>query len=278
MKVLISVDYEGISGIFSWPDKNDMDLGGQIAILRRLMTEETNAAILGVLDAAPSAEIIVGDSHDTARNLLPESLHPRAELIGGWPRALSMVEGVDASCDFLFLVGYHAKAGAVGGALDHTYSGSTVQEVRVNGKSVGETELNGAVAGHFGVPVGLVSGDDTLMNGLEGVLDPRVKRVVVKRAISRYASRCLHPEEARRRIREAAREAVSAKARPAPLVWSGDCRLEMDLKSTAMTYASMDFPEVEFAGGRTFRFRPAKDYLTLFKRLMAFLEFTAAYK
>ncbi|MCU0723121.1 MAG: M55 family metallopeptidase [Planctomycetes bacterium] len=278
MKVLISVDYEGIAGIFSWPDRGDMDLGQHLTILRRLMTEETNAAILGVLDADPDAEIVVGDSHDTARNLLPESLHPRAELIGGWPRELSMVEGIDRSVDLLFLVGYHARAGAIGGALDHTYSGSTVAEVRINGRPVGETELNAGVAGHFGVPLALVSGDDVLMRDLEESVDPLVKLVVVKRGISRYASRSLHPEEARRRIREAARQAASAKKRPKPLVFGGRCRLEMDLKSTAMTYAARDFPAVDCTGGRTFRFQPAKDYVTLFKRLMAFLEFTNAYK
>jgi len=278
MKVMISVDYEGIAGIFTWPDKSDVDLGEHLAILRRLMTEETNAAIQGVLDAAPDAEIVVGDSHETARNILPESLHPRAELIGGWPRELSMVEGVDPSCDMAFFVGYHARSGAIGGALDHTYSGSTIQEMRINGKPVGETELNAGVAGHFGVPLALVSGDDVLMKDLSEALDPRVRLVVVKKGISRYAARSLHPAEARKRIREAARQAVSASDRPKPLVYGGDCRLEVDLKSTAMSYAARDFPEVEYLGGRGFRFRPAKDYLTLFKRLMAFLEFTSAYK
>ncbi len=97
MKVHISVDYEGCAGIFSWIERSDMDMGGHLAILRKIMTGETNAAISGVLDAVPGAEIVVADSHETARNLLPEELNPRSELIGGWPRALGMVESTRPS-------------------------------------------------------------------------------------------------------------------------------------------------------------------------------------
>lgn len=212
MKVHISVDYEGCAGIFNWIDRGDEDNAGHAAASRRIMTEEANAAVLGILDTFPYAEIVVADSHGGARNILPESLHPKAELIGGWPRTQGMVEGLDESFDMMFLVGYHARAGDTGGALDHTFSGSTVQEVRVGNRPVGEAEINAAVGGHFGVPLSLVSGDDVLARGLRGVLDPEVRIVEVKRGISRYASRSLHPEEARRRIRKAAGEAARSKS------------------------------------------------------------------
>ncbi len=178
----------------------------------------------------------------------------------------------------MFLVGYHARSGAIGGALDHSFSGSAIQEIRVNGRPAGETEINAAAAGHFGVPLALVSGDDVLMKDLKEVLDPKVRLVTVKSGISRYASRSLHPEEARRRIRAAAKEAASAKKRPAPFVYGGGCVLEVDLKSTAMAYAAEPFPEVERVRERTFRFKPAADYLTLFKRLMVFLDLTGTWK
>ena len=99
------------------------------------------------------------------RNLLPDLLHPRAQLITGSPKPLSMMEGIDdgAYCCAMF-VGYHARMGQPG-VLSHTYHGAVVREVRLNGRAMGETGINAALAGYFGVPVTLVTGDDRVCRG-----------------------------------------------------------------------------------------------------------------
>ncbi|MHC5040445.1 MAG: M55 family metallopeptidase [Planctomycetota bacterium] len=278
MKIHISVDYEGCAGVFKWIGRNDPDAGGHLSIRRRLMTEEVNAAIEGVLAVDPEAEILVADSHGSARNLLPETLHTRAELIGGWPRVQGMVEGLDATCDFLFLIGYHARVGAPGGGMDHTFSDTAVHEIRVDGRPVGETELNAAVGGHYGVPLALVSGDDVLMRDLAEVVDPKVRRVVVKTGISRFAARSLHPDQARRLIRTAAEAVVGDPSRPAPFRYDGNCTLEVELTDSDMAYVAEGFPGVDRTGDRTFRFHPVEDYLTLYKRLMVFLNLARSWE
>ena len=41
-------------------------------------------------------ELIVWDSHGTARNILPDQLHPEAILLRDWSGGLlSMMEGID---------------------------------------------------------------------------------------------------------------------------------------------------------------------------------------
>jgi len=112
MRVYISVDVEGIAGVVDW-DQVRGDSAAYHAMCR-LTTLETNEAIEGAL-AGGATEIIVNDSHGPMRNLLPELLHPTAELIQGRHKPMFMVEGLDESCDALFLVGYHGRAGSAHG-------------------------------------------------------------------------------------------------------------------------------------------------------------------
>ncbi|CAM5721508.1 hypothetical protein SCALM49S_07970 [Streptomyces californicus] len=121
MKALISVDMEGISGIVhsseTNPERYDYPRG------RELMTAEANAVIAGVLDAEPTAEVLVADAHGTFRNLLPERLDRRARLVRGKPRALNMLAGLDGETDAALFVGYHVRAGEGPGVLAHTMNG-----------------------------------------------------------------------------------------------------------------------------------------------------------
>lgn len=209
MKVLISVDMEGISGVVSQThvtsDHRDY------VRFRKLMTEETNAAVEGAL-AGGATDIVINDSHDRMDNILIEELHPSVELISGSPKPLGMMQGIAPDIDAVFLVGYHAASGTPSAVLEHTWSGRLV-DVQLNGRSVGEMGLNAALAGAFGAPVLLVTGDLAVCREAHELLG-EIETVPVKEGITRKSARCLHPETARERIRQAAERAMGLSIRP----------------------------------------------------------------
>lgn len=203
MKVFISADIEGISGIVSKAHTTSVGYDYQRA--RMLMTQEVNAAIEGAL-AAGAEEILVNDAHGSMTNILIEELNPRASLISGTPKMLGMMEGIDDSFDAALFIGYHARMNT-GGVLSHTYHGNVVSDITINGKPSGEFYINASVAGSFGVPVVLVSGDDVLEKEVRAI-NGDIESVVVKNALGRYAAKCMAPLGARNLIRDRSQDAL----------------------------------------------------------------------
>ncbi|MEU8169810.1 M55 family metallopeptidase [Micromonospora sp. NPDC049004] len=254
MKVLISVDMEGISGIVhpteTNPDRYDYERG------RALMTAEANAVIGGVLDAAPDAVVWVADAHGPFRNLLPEDLDRRAHLVRGKPRPLGMLAGLDEHTDAVMLIGYHARAGAGPAVLAHTMS-DAILDVRVAGRTLGEIGLNTAMAGHLDAPVVLLSGDDTACAEF-GELVPSAVTVAVKQTLGQAAAVALHPQEARERLRRAAAGAISRRASIPPWTMAGPLDVEVDLYGPYMVDLAVLVPGVtRVRGGRTVAFHAA---------------------
>lgn len=204
MKIYISADMEGLAGVVHVDQTRRT--GKDFERTRAWMTREVNAAVAGAFDGGATA-VLVNDSHADGRNLLLEELDRRVELVTGDLKPLSMVQGVDGGFDAAFFVGYHAGAATRAAVLDHTYFGKVVHALRVGDRAFNETALNALVAGTHGVPVALVTGDDATCAQAREVLG-EVQTVAVKSSITRYAARTLHPEEACRRIREAARAAI----------------------------------------------------------------------
>ncbi|MEU3576307.1 M55 family metallopeptidase [Streptomyces globisporus] len=264
MKALISVDMEGISGIVhsseTNPERYDYQRG------RELMTAEANAVIAGVLDAEPTADVLVADAHGTFRNLLPEQLDRRARLVRGKPRALNMLAGLDEETDAALLVGYHVRAGEGPGVLAHTMNGE-ILDVRVAGRSLGEIGLNAAMAGHLGVPVVLLSGDDAACAEAAALI-PEAVTVPVKEALGMAAAVTLHPEEARDRLRRAAADAVSRRREIPPPSLTGPVDVEVDLASPHTIDLATLIPGVSrTAGARTVAFT-APDYGTAYRLIL----------
>src|SRR6476620_7586505 len=156
MKVLVSVDIEGIAGVVHPEQVRSGNADYERA--RRWMTAEANAAITGAC-AGGATDVIVNDSHGDFRNLLAENVDASARLLQGKPRELGMMAGVDDGCVAVFLVGWHAKAMTTG-VLAHTINSTAFARVIVNGDEAGELALYGGVAAEFGAPVAFVSGDD----------------------------------------------------------------------------------------------------------------------
>ncbi len=208
MRVYISVDMEGIAGISHHRPTSRGDAGYPAAC--ELMTGEANAAIEGAL-AAGAAEILVNDSHGGMYNLLPTLLNPAARLLQG-QKAWSMVAGAlpgpggAPSFDVALFVGYHARAGHPTGTIAHTFSDVPV-ETRLNGRPTGEYGVNALILGAWGIPVGLVAGDDALAEEVEAWL-PWAERIVVKEAHGTSGAASLHPSRAHDLIRAGATRAV----------------------------------------------------------------------
>jgi len=267
MRVFLSVDMEGIAGVVHEDQTNPVDprCAGEYNRFRRLMTQEANAAIEGAL-AGGATRVLVNDSHWTMRNLLAEELNPAAELLSGGPKTWSMMEGIELGWDLAAFIGYHAKAGTPRAILDHTYT-DCIQDVRLNGRSVGELGLNAALAGAHGVPVAVVSGDQALAAEVRDLLGPSVRSVIVKQAVSRHAARSLAPEKARDLIREAMHAAVAAAKKgeaPALSTVAQPVELEVDFAMTVHADHAAMAPGVERLGPRTVSYRHA-DYREVFR-------------
>jgi len=208
MKLLISCDMEGISGVVDWeqvtPGTDEWKRG------RKLMAGDVNAAINGAFEAGADA-VTVSDAHWHARTLELEELDARAHLSSGSPSPFSMLQGIDdrPRYDGVAFIGYHAMAGAKKGVLCHTWSDASVAAVWLNDLLVGEIGLNAATAGHYGVPVVAVSGDNIACLEAQSLLGAELDVAVVKMGTGRYAAECLPRAEAREKICEAVARGVT---------------------------------------------------------------------
>lgn len=271
MKVFISTDFEGVAGIVDWDQimvgSTDYEMG------RRLLLGELNAAIDGAL-AAGATEFVVNDSHSSMRNLQPDLLHGQARLITGKHKPLYMMEGLDATFDAIFFLGYHGSIGASQAVLSHTYNPRAIWEVRINGEIVGETALNALVAAHYSVPIVLVTGDQVTAQEAKQ-LQPAPITVEVKRSISRYASDSLHPEAARELIRGCARRALTGGERTAAPVFQSPIQIEVTFLTADMAEMSAWLQGVRLAEGRSRTvLLEGNDTLTLFRTFVTMVLLT----
>lgn len=277
MKVLVSADMEGTAGIVdrahtAIPDRAMLsgvhNNAGEYEWARRLMTEEVNAAVEGALESG-ATEVWVTDAHGSMRNLLPMALHREARYVSGTPKMLCMLEGLDQSFRAVMFTGYHGRAGTPASVLAHTYIG-IIQDVRLNGTSVGEYGINAAVAGHFGVPVVLVTGDNTVVAQARSLLGPDLVGVEVKQALGTFSAVHLHPEKARAAIRAGAAEAVRRASRLRPYLVGVPVRLEADIVSPDLADLAGLLPGVTRLGPRSVAYE-GPDMLNVFKAWRAML-------
>lgn len=273
MKVYVSTDFEGVAGIVDWDQimvgSHDYDLG------RRLLLGELNAAIDGAMEAGATA-FMVNDSHSSMRNLEPDLLHGKAALLTGKHKPLYMMEGLDASFDAIFFLGYHGSIGASQAVLGHTYNPRAIWEVRLNGQIVGESALNALVAAQFGVPIVLVTGDQATAAEARTFM-PDVETVEVKRSVSRYAAESVHPEVARERIRQGARRAMERARSIAAPRFQGETRIEVTFLTADMAEMAAWLRGVEVVDGRgrTVAFG-GDDPLRLFRTFVTMVMLTRA--
>lgn len=249
MKILIATDMEGVTGVTTWDQVTPGH--AEYARFRRLMTQDVNAAIRGAFDAG-AEDIIVADGHWNGSNILIEELDPRARLNTGSPSPFSMMQGIDEMIDAVMFVGYHARNGSSDAILDHTWSSRTVANVWLNDILTGEYGLNAAVAGHFGVPVIMVSGDQTACLQVAELLGD-VEMAVVKQASGRFAAECLAPPAAHERICLGAERAVERLKRgdvPEPFVLEVPVTVTIEFFTSDMADRATRIPFTKRQGTR----------------------------
>ncbi|MGB9839836.1 M55 family metallopeptidase [Thermovenabulum sp.] len=266
MKIFISADMEGISGVVSSshtePGNKEYDR------MRLLMTKEVNAVIQAAFDFG-ATEVVVNDSHNNMDNILIEELDKRAVLISGSPKPLSMMEGIDESYKAVFFVGYHARAGTDNAIMDHTYT-SKVMYAKINGREMSEAGLNGRLAGYYGVPVALITGDQNAVLCAKEELHRDIVGVVVKEAVGRYAARVFPFDIVKRKIEEGVKEALLKIDSFKPVKEEGPVELEVSFFRTVMADMTLLIPGTKKKDPRTVIYT-AKDYLEAYKVFRAML-------
>lgn len=228
MKIYIMADGEGVSGVVHSSEMHPT--GERYEEFRRLMTSDVNAAIAGAFDGG-ATEVVVNDAHWSMLNIIYEALDQRAEIIRGSNKRMSMVEQIEQFDGALF-IGMHAKVGHSQGVANETLIGPAMHEMRMNEQPIGEMELNAAIAGHFGVPVIMASGDDCLQEEIRGTFTD-MEVAVVKKAIDRWSARCLPHSRALEEIRLKSSQAVK-RIKDFPLYQiKGPVEFEIEWTSTA---------------------------------------------
>ncbi|MGZ3495961.1 MAG: M55 family metallopeptidase [Vulcanimicrobiaceae bacterium] len=265
MKIYVSCDMEGTAGVCSWMQCNPSNTV-EYPIYRRYMSQEVRAAIDGAR-AGGATSMLINDSHWDMCNLLWDELPDDVRVISGSRKPFSMAEGLGRGYAGAFFTGYHAKVGDANGALAHTYTADVLYNVRINGVPCSEALFNAAMAGYYGIPLLLVSGDRVIVEDVRQHM-PWVTGVIVKESIGHYATNSLTPKAAQAAIRDASHEAMGRIDEAKPFVFEPP--ITMELETTRVEQA--DFielmPGFERIGGRTLRF-VHDDYAMVFRAFVA---------
>ncbi len=268
MRIFISTDMEGIGGLSSWSDMEGPARAANYGAAQRELSW-----MIGELLASPRGgeieEICVCDSHARGEGIPYGTFgDARVNQVRGFPRAYYMMQCLDAGFDLAFLHGYHSRIGAEGGVMDHSYSASCIYRVLLDGREVGEVEINSLLAGHYGVPVGLVSGDSALESQLGGFFAVPPAFVRTKEGIGRFAAKMYPPERLEPAFRAAARGALDALPRLEPVRPAARTRLRLELASTVVADAVATIPGLARTGGRSVEYR-SRDFRDVYRMINA---------
>jgi D-amino peptidase len=265
LSVLISVDMEGVAGVVTGEQLSPA--GFEYARFRDFMTREALAAV----EAAKSAgatEIVVADAHGNGQNLLIDQFPPDVRVIRSWPRRLGMVAGVDAKVDALVFIGYHAGTSNQAGVRAHTFSSANLTRVALNGTNVTEGSWNAAIAGHFGVPVVMISGDDAAIAEVRQAVGS-IEAAETKRTLGFHAANTLTPQASVDLIRQRVAAALGRRQDFKPFKVPGPVTVEVTFKNYMPAEVLAYLPVFERTDSHSVRFR-AKDMVEA-SAIMSFL-------
>ncbi len=250
LKVYISVDMEGIAGVVT--NEQLGPTGFEYQRARQFMTDELNAAIQGARDAG-ATQILVSDSHGNGQNILIDQLPNDITVVRSWPRPLMMMEGIDSTFDAAIFLGYHSGTSNVSGVRAHTMSSGTLTGVALNGTEVPEGGINAAIAGHFGVPIVMISGDDAAIAEVRKFTG-NIEGAQVKRAISFHSAATMVPKAAQELIRARAKAGVERRAEARPYRLTGNITLDVSFKHYRAAEIVAYLPNIVRVNAHTIRF------------------------
>ena len=250
LKIYISADMEGVVGAVTG---EQLGPGGfEYERFRQFMTNEVNAAI-DAARAAGANEFVISDSHGNGQNLLIDQLPLDVTVIRSWPREHGMMAGIDESFDGVIFLGYHASTNNTRGVRAHTMSSANITSLRLNGMTMTEGSMNAAIAGHFGVPVIMVSGDDIAVAENQVIIG-NIEGAVVKWASGFHSARTLTPEAAYEVIRTRTKSAIDRIDDFEPYVLETPIELELSLKHYQPVELLAYLSNVEKVNSHTIRF------------------------
>ena len=268
-RIFISADMEGVAGVVTQEQLGPTGFDYKDA--REMMTAEVLAAIAGAREAG-ATEFVIADSHGNMQNLLLDRLPKDVTVVRGSPRPLSMMQGLDARFEGVVFVGYHAGTTNPEGVRAHTFSSATLADVKLNGTTVNEGVWNAALAGHFGVPVLAVSGDEAAVKEVAAQV-AGVETAVVKWPLAFHAARTLTPEAAREAIQKAVRLGVERRGERRPFTVKPPVDVELRFKDYRPAEVLSWMPGIERADAHAVRFR-ARDMVEATR----FLAFALSYQ
>lgn len=226
LKVYISVDMEGVVGVVT--DDQLGPSGFEYGRFREFMTREAIAAVAAAKEAG-ATEILVSDSHGNGENLLIEQFPKDVRIIRSWPRKLGMMAGIDSSFDAVIFIGYHASTSNPAGVRPHTFSSARLSRVALNGREMSEASFNAAIAGHFGVPVVMISGDDAIIREARSLLGD-IEAAETKKSLGFHAANTITPEASYERIGQKVKAALGRVKEFKPYVLKRPVKLEVSFK------------------------------------------------
>jgi D-amino peptidase len=252
LKIYISVDMEGIAGVVT--DHQLGPDGFEYQRFREFMTAETLAAITAAKEAG-ATEILVSDSHGNMENLLIEKFPADVQIIRGRPRKLSMMAGIDSTFNSVFFIGYHASTNNPVGVRAHTFSSATLAKVAINGKEMTEGSWNAAIAGHFGVPVVMISGDDAAVAEVRSQIG-QIEGAVVKNNLGFHSAKNLTPEASQKLIADKIKSALGRLQEFKPFKVTSPLTLDITFKNYQPAEVLSYLPGVERLDSHSIRYHP----------------------
>ena len=270
MRIFISIDAEGCSGIFKLAQVSEGHKDYEFC--RRMMEGDANAAIRGAYNAG-AIDVLVNDAHNNSDNIRIENLDPRARLLSGSVKPLSMMEGISSAFDAVLLLGYHSGK-SERGSVAHTYDYYGMLEVRVNERPVSEAEINGYLAGCFGVPVVFLSGDQYITEHMRSII-PGIRTVETKRSIGCAAAECVHPDVTWKRIEDGVSAALSElKDHPAKPMADAPYMLEIEFATTSHASLALRLPGSNLTAPTAVRYK-AEDYMSIYNAFLCMAALSA---
>ncbi|KKR04409.1 MAG: peptidase M55 D-aminopeptidase [Candidatus Uhrbacteria bacterium GW2011_GWF2_39_13] len=235
MKIYVSADLEGISGIVNFEQTGRDNKGPEYERARRLLTNEVNTVVAACREAGVE-KVVVMDGHAGGYNFIVEDLHPEGEYVIGTNRKKSF-EGMTDDFDGVILLGYHAMAGTENGVLDHTQSSKTWYNYWINDIKMGELGQSAILAGHRNIPVILVTGDLAVCKEAKELL-PHIETVAVKEGYSRTCAKIIPPSAAQLMIGRGVKKALSKikTMKPYKISFPAKVKIEFQTTDIADTY------------------------------------------
>jgi D-amino peptidase len=216
IKIYVDTDLEGISGVFKFDQTRQKDTPLNIQACEYFMGDVA-AVVRGLRDGG-ATEIIVLDGHGSGA-VLPHLMEPGAKYITGSPRpGAGNLTNLDRSYTGIVFLGFHAMMGTKDGVLNHTQNSKGENRYWYNGVESGEMAQDAVIAGYYGIPPIMVTGDVATCREAAKFFGPDCVTVAVKEGVSRQAA-ILYPfAETRKALYEGAKKAVAAISKCKPYI------------------------------------------------------------